>query len=199
LVRFVKQYPQTLVGPDGGHYVARVYAAMQSDALWDGWFVFVPLHHGRELATDRETTQNSLYAVSYWADGISTLYLHGALERARARLPEVQLARRAQYAEREEELARAEAAAHAEASAYARLQARQAEQRRREVEKLLMAERAVTARMEADFHKQAAAAARAEARDAERRRRHTERRDAARRNHRHRVTRPKAVREQVST
>jgi hypothetical protein len=169
MVHFVKQYPQTLVGPDGCHYVARAYAAMHSDSLWDGWFVFFPLHHGRELATDRETTQSSLAAVSYWADGITTTYLEGAFERARIRLPEVQLARRAQFAEREEELARAEAAAYADASAYARLHARQAEQRRREAEKLLMVERAASARMAADLHKQAAAAARAEAREAERR------------------------------
>jgi hypothetical protein len=189
MVHFVKQYPQTLVGPDGCHYVARVYAAMHSDVLWDGWFVFFPLHHGRELATDRETTQNSLSAVSYWADGITTTYLEGALARARVRLPEVQLARRAQFAEREEELARAEAAAYAEASAYARLQARQAEQRRREAERLLMAERAATARIAANLHKEAAAAARAEAREAERRGRQAERQPQASRGHRHRVSR----------
>jgi hypothetical protein len=189
MVHFVKQYPQTLVGPDGCHYVARVYAAMHSGLLWDGWFVFFPLHHGRELATDRETTQSSLAAVSYWADGITTTYLQGALERARLRLPEVQLARRAQYAEREEELARSEAAAYAEASAYARLQARDAEQRRREAEKLLMAERAASARIAADLHKEAAAAARAEAREAERRRRRAARHTEANRNHRVRVSR----------
>jgi hypothetical protein len=175
MVHFVKQYPQTLVGRDGCRYVARAYAAMHSDALWDGWFVFFPLHHGRELATDRETTQSSLSAVSYWADGITTTYLEGAFHRARAKLPEMQLARRAQFAEREEELARAEAAAYAEASAHARLQARDAEQRRREIEKLLMAERALAARIEADLHKQAAKAARDEAREAERRQRQGQR------------------------
>jgi hypothetical protein len=156
---------------------------MHPGALWDGWFVFFPLHEGRELATDRETTQPSLSAVSYWADGITTTYLEGAFERARAMLPEVRLARRAQYAEREETLARAEADIYAEAAAYARLHALQAAQRRREAEKLLLAERAESARIAADLHKQAAAAARAEARDAERQGRRAARQTSRGRKH----------------
>jgi hypothetical protein len=176
MVHFVQQCPQILGAPDGHEYVARVYAARQPDGLWDGWFVFFPLHGGRALATDRETTQSTLAAVDYWATGITTTYLEGALGRARALLPEARLARRAQQAEREEELARAEAAAYADAAAVARLEARDAERRRREAEELLMAERAVSARSAADLHERAAAAARAEARDAERQRRQAERR-----------------------
>jgi hypothetical protein len=176
MVHFVMQYSQVIVSPDRQEYVARVYAATHAPGRWDGWFVFFPLHGGRELATDRETTQNSLAAVSYWATGISTTYLEGALQRARALLPEARLARRAQHAEREEELRRAEAAAYADAAAVARLEAHAAARIRREAEVQLMAERAVAARMAADLHERAAAAARADAREAEWRRRHPERR-----------------------
>jgi len=176
MVHFVMQYSQVLVAPDHNEYVARVYAATHSEGHWDGWFVFFPLRGGREVATDRETTQNSLGAVSYWASGISTTYLEGALQRGRALLPEARLARRAQHAEQEEELARAEATTYAEAAAVARLEAHEAAQRRREAEEQLMAERAVAARMAADLHERAAAAARAEAREADARRHHTERR-----------------------
>jgi hypothetical protein len=184
MVHFVMQYSQVLVTPAHEEYVVRVYAATHAEGRWDGWFVFFPLRGGRELATDRETTQSSLAAVAYWASGISTTYLEGALERARALLPEARLARRAQHAEREEELARAEAAAYAHAAAAARLEAREAARRRREAEVQLMAERAATARMEADLHERAAAAARAEAREAERlRRRHPERRTGGERRH----------------
>jgi hypothetical protein len=184
MVHFVMQYSQVLVTPDHEEYVARVYAATHAEGRWDGWFVFFPLRGGgRELATDRETTQNSLAAVAYWASGISTTYLEGALQRARALLPEARLARRAQHAEREEELARAEAAAYAEAAAAARIEAQEAARRRREVEKQLMAERAAAARMTADLHERAAAAARAEAREAEWRRRHPERRTGSERRH----------------
>jgi hypothetical protein len=86
LIRFVKQYSRTLVDPYARRYVARVYGACRPDYLWDGWFVFFPLDSGRALATDRETTQNSLSAVRDrdWASGISTVDLDGALERALA-------------------------------------------------------------------------------------------------------------------
>ena len=178
MVHFVTQYPQVLVSPDGHEYVARVYASTHALAGWDAWFVFFPLRGGRELATDRQTTQGSLAAVSYWASGITTTYLEAALERARALLPEARLARRAQHEEREEELARAEAEIYARSAAVARLEAREAARRRREAEALLLAERARAARLEADLHERAAAAARAEAAEAEGRRgrRHGERR-----------------------
>jgi hypothetical protein len=175
MVHFVQQYSQIVVSRDAHKYAARVYSSQQPNGRWDGWFVFFPLHGGRTLATDRETTQSSLSAVAYWATGISTTYLEGALERARALLPEAQLARRVQQAEREEELARGEAAAYAEAAAAARLEALDAKQRRRETEELLMAERSESARLAADLHERAADAARAEAREAERRRREVER------------------------
>lgn len=181
MVHFVMQYSQVLVAPDRQEYVVRVYAATHAEGRWDGWFVFFPLHGGRVLATDRETTQNSLAAVSYWASGISTAYLEGALQRARAQLPEARLARRTQHAEREEELARAEAATYAQAAAVARLEAHEAARRRRELEKQLMAERAAQARIAAELHERAAAAARAEARAAARRGAHAERRSGAER------------------
>src|SRR5262245_14034366 len=179
MVHFVMQYAQVLVAPDHKEYVVRVYAATHAQGQWDGWFVFFPLRGGREFATDRETTQNSLGAVSYWATGISTVYLEGALQRARALLPETRLARRAQHAEQEEALARAEAAAYAQAAVAARLEALDAARRRREAEEQLMAERAAAARMAADLHERAADAARAEAREAERRRRDIEGRSGA--------------------
>ncbi len=181
MVHFVMQYSQVLVAPDRHEYVVRVYAATHAEAHWDGWFVFFPLHTGRVLATDRETTQNSLAAVAYWASGISTAYLEGALQRARALLPEARLARRVQHAEREEELAWAEAQTYADSAAIARLEAHEAARRRREAEKQLMAERAAAARVAASLHERAAAAARAEVRKAERHRRHPERRSGVER------------------
>jgi hypothetical protein len=132
-IHFVQQYSATLVDPYGRRYVARVYGACRPDDLWDGWFVFFPLDGGRAVATDRETTQGSLAAVRYWASGISTVYLDGALERARAMLPEARLARRHAQAEGEEALARAEAAAY-EAAAHAARKAALDADRRRETE-----------------------------------------------------------------
>jgi hypothetical protein len=171
LIRFVQQYSGTLVDPYGRKYVARVYSARRPDGVWDGWFVFFPLDGGRPLATDRETTQSSLAAVRYWAGGITTIYLNGALERARALLPETVLARRKAQAEGEEALARAEAAAYEEAAHAARIEALDADRRRREAEALLLAEREATARVAARLHDWAAATARNDASEANRRRR----------------------------
>jgi hypothetical protein len=171
LIRFVQQYSGTLVDPYGRCYVARVYSARRPDDVWDGWFVFFPLDGGRALATDRETTQSNLAAIRYWASGITTLYLYGALERAQALQPEAVLARRRAQAEEQEALARAEAAAYEEAAHAARLETLDADRRRREAEVQLLAEREATARAAARLHGQAAASARNEASEANRRRR----------------------------
>jgi hypothetical protein len=170
-VRFLQQYSLTIIDPDGRRYVARVYAACRPDDLWDGWFVFFPLDGGPPLTTDRETTQSSLAAVRYWAGGISTVYLEGALERARRRLPEAILARRRAQAEEEETLARAEAAAYEEAAGAARMEALDADRRRREAEALLLVEREAVARAAARLHVQAAKSARRDASEASWRRR----------------------------
>jgi hypothetical protein len=169
-VRFIQQYSGIVVDTYGRRYVARAYGARRPDDLWDGWFVFFPLDAGRPLATDRETTQSSLAAVSYWASGITTIYLNGALDRARALLPEARLARRQAQAEREEAMARAEAEAYEEAAAAARIQVLEADLRRRETEEQLLAEREASAAAAARLHERAAASARYDASEARRRR-----------------------------
>jgi hypothetical protein len=182
-IHFVQQYSATLVDPYGRRYVARVYGAYRPDDLWDGWFVFFPLDGGRAVATDRETTQGSLAAVRYWASGISTVYLDGALERARAMLPEARLARRHAQAEGEEALARAEAAAYEAAAHAARKAALDADRRRRETEAMLLAERKATARAAARLHDQAARSAPYDASEAHRRMREFMRKHSS--EHRH--------------
>jgi hypothetical protein len=152
VIHCVQQYSAALVDAYGWRYVARVYGAWRPDDRWDGWFVFFPLDGGRVMATDRETTQGSLAAVRYWASGISTVYLDGALARARAMLPEARLARRHAQAEGEEALARAEAAAYEAAAHAARKAALDADRRRRETEAMLLAEREATARAAARLH-----------------------------------------------
>jgi len=178
-VYFVQQYSGILVDPYGRRYVARSYGACRPDDLWDGWFVFFPLDGGRTLATDRETTQSTLAAVRYWASGITTVYLDGALERARALLPEARLARRRAQAEEEEVLARAEAEVYEEAAAAARIQALDADHRRRDAEEALLVEREAAARAAARLHDRAAATARQQASEAKRRHREFMRRRQA--------------------
>jgi hypothetical protein len=182
-IHFVQQYAATLVDPYGRRYVARVYGTCRPENLWDGCFVFFPLDGGRAVATNRETTQGSLAAVRYWASGISTVYLDGALERARAMLPEARLARRQAQAEGEEALARAEAAAHEAAAHAARKAALDADRRRRETEAMLLVEREATARAAARLRDQAARSARYDASEAHRRKREFMRKHSSERRH----------------
>ena len=49
--------------------------------IWEGWIEFRS-DDGTWHRTPRETTQPDLAAVHYWAGGLSTTYLEGALQRA---------------------------------------------------------------------------------------------------------------------
>ena len=171
MVHCVQQHPEVVVAHDGRRYVARTYAAPRPDGRWDGWFVFLPLEGGRELATNWETTQRTLADVKYWSQAISTVYLEGALKRAFSCCPEGLLGLRAQRARQEEALARAAAAAYEQAAAIAKLAATKARHDRRDAEAKLLAERAAAARAAAVLQAKAASTARAEAAAAERRRR----------------------------
>jgi hypothetical protein len=62
-------------------YSARV-AARPEGHLWEAWIEFVARDGSNALRTPRETTQPDRDAVVYWATGLSTTYLEGALHRA---------------------------------------------------------------------------------------------------------------------
>jgi ATP-dependent Clp protease ATP-binding subunit ClpX len=76
----VRLFPHLLLGA-GRRYVASAYADRQSGGRWEAWLVFFPLQGGQPLAGDRETTQRTLGDVGRWADGVSSVYLEGALRR----------------------------------------------------------------------------------------------------------------------
>jgi hypothetical protein len=73
----------TPVHDDEGHaYIARVCGRQEEDGRWEGWIEFVPGDGGPVLRTARETKQPKRSAVEYWATGLSSTYLEGALQRA---------------------------------------------------------------------------------------------------------------------
>lgn len=95
MVRFVHRFEAVVRAHDGAPFLAFVCAGPRpDDDLWDAWLVFVPLDGGGTVATDRETTQVSLDAVTYWVGGLSHVYLEGALERALGRPARVMSPRR---------------------------------------------------------------------------------------------------------
>lgn len=77
LVEFESEFK----GPDDRLYHARACARSRDDGLWEGWLEFVPLGDGQPIRTDRETTQPNRDDTLYWATGLTTTYIDGALLR----------------------------------------------------------------------------------------------------------------------
>jgi hypothetical protein len=71
-----------LGGGDGAEYTARACGRPTADGLWEGWLAFEPVGGGPALLTARETTQPNHADAVYWATGLTTVYLEGALVRA---------------------------------------------------------------------------------------------------------------------
>ena len=59
----------------------RVYAAPHAAGTWAGFIEFVGAGTP-DVRTERETTQSTAAAVTYWATGLEPLYFEGALARA---------------------------------------------------------------------------------------------------------------------
>lgn len=174
----IQQYPLVLYG--GRTYRPRVYGAPQPDGSWGGWIVFFPLDGSPAVATDRETTQSTLEALSVWAAGVTSVYLEGALVRAlelAAEPPVLADLSEAEYAALEDaerleaaaEIERASANIDEAAAAAARADAERIRQERLAAERVLAAADEAAATIEADLHERAAAQARAVAVGAARR------------------------------
>ena len=71
-----------LVGADGQTYSrVRAYAREMPGGTWESWLELIN-DAGEIVTTDRETTQSTQEEVAYWATGLETAYLEGALRRA---------------------------------------------------------------------------------------------------------------------
>lgn len=160
-------YDFLLTSPAGA-YIARVYGRPEEDGTWGGWLVFFPAGGGRVIATDRETTQPSLADLSYWAAGLSEVYLQGALERALDLQPEAQLARELERLEQIELTAASRADTLEAAASRARVTSRRAEAAREDTEDRLLESVADAAEADAEAHEEAAAESRARAQAADR-------------------------------
>jgi hypothetical protein len=82
------KFDEPIADPQGGKYFAQAMGLRRDDGLWVGWLEFLPVDESREsLRSGRETTQPSRDTLVYWADGLSRVYLGGALERAQRAAP----------------------------------------------------------------------------------------------------------------
>ena len=81
------EYDLPLVGDDRNVYRARACGRERHDGDWEGWFEFESVDEKLVWRTSRETTQPNRTDLMYWATGISTVFLEGALRRAREPRP----------------------------------------------------------------------------------------------------------------
>jgi len=75
------QFDTQVVRADGALYQARACGHERTDGLWEGWIEFTSATTGEVVRTVRETTQPNLTDLTYWATGLSPVYLEGALAR----------------------------------------------------------------------------------------------------------------------
>ena len=77
-MRFTSQVSDS----QGTTYDAQACGSPMADGSWQGWIEFVPTDGGAPVRTPRETTQPNRTDTQYWATGLTTVYLEGALSRA---------------------------------------------------------------------------------------------------------------------
>jgi hypothetical protein len=75
-------FPDPLVADNGQRYTAQACGGQRDDGLWEAWIEFLPVGSGTPVRSSRETTQPNRTDATYWAGGLSTVYLEGALQRA---------------------------------------------------------------------------------------------------------------------
>ena len=86
MAELIHQYSKPASGGNGGAYIARLYGHQRADRMWEAWLEFVPINGARRtLRTDQETEQANRDALTYWAAGVESSYLDGALTRAHPR------------------------------------------------------------------------------------------------------------------
>jgi hypothetical protein len=77
------KFDEAITDSRGSKYYARAIGRKRDDDLWEGSLEFLPVDAGREtLSSGRETTQPNRKTLEYWSQGLTRVYLMGALERA---------------------------------------------------------------------------------------------------------------------
>ena len=82
MAEVLAQFAEPLSTTDGSTYLAQACGAPNAGGLWEAWIEFIPSNGGHALRSARETTQPNRTDAEYWASGLTTIYLEGALARA---------------------------------------------------------------------------------------------------------------------
>jgi hypothetical protein len=77
------KFDEPIAAAGGKTYLAQAVGKEVDGGLWDGWLEFQGVEDGLgALASGRETTQANRKNLEYWAQGLTIVYLEGALDRA---------------------------------------------------------------------------------------------------------------------
>ena len=83
MAEILVKFDEAVAAADGKRYFAQASASEREDGLWEAWLEFLPASEdGEPLASERETTQPNRENAKYWAEGLTKVYLEGALQRA---------------------------------------------------------------------------------------------------------------------
>jgi hypothetical protein len=78
------KFDEPISDVDGSTYFAQAVGRLREDGLWEGWLEFTQMSEDAPSFTSgRETTQPNRADLDYWAQGLSQVYLQGALARAK--------------------------------------------------------------------------------------------------------------------
>jgi len=80
----VLQLFDTPLEAQGRTYLPRACGRAMKDGLWEGWIELLPGDGSPILRSRRETVQPNREAALYWAEGLTPVYLEGALARTLA-------------------------------------------------------------------------------------------------------------------
>jgi hypothetical protein len=79
------KFDEPIRDPAGIAYFAQASGRKREDGLWEGWLEFTGMIESTpSFHSGRETTQPNRSDLEYWAQGLSKVYLEGALARAKA-------------------------------------------------------------------------------------------------------------------
>lgn len=83
MAEILVKFDEPIAVPGGKSYFAQAVGKEVDGGLWDGWLEFQGVEDGMDvLASGRETTQPNRKNIDYWAQGLTKVYLEGALDRA---------------------------------------------------------------------------------------------------------------------
>lgn len=82
MAEVVVRFASSIDSPRGGAFHAQVCGREIENGAWEGWIEFEAVDGSAVLPTQRETTQPNRTDLEHWADGLTAVFLEGALERA---------------------------------------------------------------------------------------------------------------------